>query len=548
MVELGVASINAEPEEHQVTGSKLSRTVDQVLDELFPEVGSIHGDRSERMHAFRRSARVFERLVTEILVIQKRGDHVPSPEQMRVSRGFQFDVLFPTGLLDFEGPTAVEVYSTWPGVTVPLHASLRSRLVKPLFECIAGRIPVLVIVANTPFDDDARQAIARLTEPLDGLRVVLWGPAELQHCVEQAGEQARRLLANAESVEIASAIRNATRGDDSGWRDDRNAILLQLHQAWREENLCLFVGAGVSVGAGVPTWASLLGSLFGTWIDRMAPQLAGNEQLRSDAAARLLQIQDNSPLMTARHIRSGLGDDFKHAIRETLYSNVDTQPSKVLTELAALCDPPRGRLGVRAVVTYNFDDLLEKELDVLHVRYTSVYSPGERPEAETLPLYHVHGFIPRAGDLDALGDQSLVFSEEAYHVAYNNPYTWSNIVQLNLLSEQTCVFIGLSMTDPNLRRLLDIASRAGGDTRHVAFLRRTPPADLRDPNACGMDEGKCERPPSVDVDERVARVVLAAHHEVWEESLREFNVRVLWFEEFDELPGLLEKISSGQPN
>lgn len=55
-----------------------------------------------------------------------------------------------------------------------------------------------------------------------------------------------------------------------------------------------------------------------------------------------------------------------------------------------------------------------------------------------------------------------------------DPYSWSNLIQLNYLRENTCLFIGLSLTDPNLRRLLDIASRKHDNDvpKHYAILKR----------------------------------------------------------------------------
>ena len=56
------------------------------------------------------------------------------------------------------------------------------------------------------------------------------------------------------------------------------------------------------------------------------------------------------------------------------------------------------------------------------------------------------------------------------------PYNWANITQLNYMINNTCVFIGLSMTDPNMRRLLEIAAQKRTDIkdtcRHYAIMPR----------------------------------------------------------------------------
>src|SRR5690606_21315200 len=98
---------------------------------------------------------------------------------------------------------------------------------------------------------------------------------------------------------------------------------------------------------------------------------------------------------------------------------------------------------------------------------------GSRDE---LSIYHVHGFLPRdRSGYDGLEKSTLVFSEEGYHELFTDPYHWSNLVQLNLLRETRVLMIGLSLTDPNLRRLLEIAGRRNGPGRHYAFLRRLSP-------------------------------------------------------------------------
>ena len=73
-----------------------------------------------------------------------------------------------------------------------------------------------------------------------------------------------------------------------------------------------------------------------------------------------------------------------------------------------------------------------------------------------MPIYHVHGFLPKSGEVD---DAILVFSEQSYHSQFIDPYSWSNIIQLTTYLSNICLFIGLSLSDPNLRRLLDISYR-----------------------------------------------------------------------------------------
>lgn len=110
--------------------------------------------------------------------------------------------------------------------------------------------------------------------------------------------------------------------------------------------------------------------------------------------------------------------------------------------------PNRGKLGVRAIINYNFDDLVEKNLKRLRVKYHSIYGEGMIPDTDELGIYHVHGFLPQEKEnYENLTKSLLVFSEEGYHKLMLEPYNWANISQLNYMINNTCFFIGLSMTD-----------------------------------------------------------------------------------------------------
>ena len=80
-------------------------------------------------------------------------------------------------------------------------------------------------------------------------------------------------------------------------------------------------------------------------------------------------------------MRNGFENDFEELVRDILYkSAVDT--SDLLEEIGQLCIPNRGKLGVRAIINYNFDDLVEKNLKRLRVKYHSIYGEGMIPDTD----------------------------------------------------------------------------------------------------------------------------------------------------------------------
>jgi len=75
--------------------------------------------------------------------------------------------------------------------------------------------------------------------------------------------------------------------------------------------------------------------------------------------------------------------------------------------------------GVLAVITYNYDDLLEKSLG--RFRYQSVWRATVL-KARALPIFHVHGYIP-AGHTDGSAMDQIVLTEDQYNRTVQNPYS-----------------------------------------------------------------------------------------------------------------------------
>jgi hypothetical protein len=310
------------------------------------------------------------------------------------------------------------------------------------------------------------------------------------------------------------------------WRTTRNAYLAELKEAWLRSSLVLFLGAGVSIDAGVPGWNALLHELLLSLIGRQTDssvQFSTEEiELLADALARQ---RGWAPAVVARYIRAGLKDEFDAEVRRSLYRRIAADSSSpVLKAIARLCVPRRDGSGVRAVVTYNFDDLLERHLEQSGVMYRAAYREGDLAADDELGIFHVHGFLPAGVQNEKLTESLLVFSEEGYHEVYREPYSWSNLVQMNFLRERVCLLIGLSATDPNLRRLAELAARRRPQARHYILLKREGFPD-----------------PAVR-STRLEQAFQSMHHDLQERALRELGLNVLWLEDYAEIPSLLDSL------
>ena len=85
--------------------------------------------------------------------------------------------------------------------------------------------------------------------------------------------------------------------------------------------------------------------------------------------------------------------------------------------------------------------------------------------------------IKRTGYIER---KSLVFAETEFHDESLDPYRWSALVQLSHLSQSTCLFVGSSIQDPNLRRLLEVAKKRSPEdvSPHFVILKSTSPVEV----------------------------------------------------------------------
>lgn len=293
---------------------------------------------------------------------------------------------------------------------------------------------------------------------------------------------------------------------------NRGELLNKARYAFQEQDAVLFLGAGVCQSAGLPSWEGLLKNIYTQISNENYPKYSKIKKDCGDSCiiiAKYLQTTYNSIENTADKLR------FNQLVHSALYSSADE--SKASSPLIKAISSLIQSKNVESVINYNYDNLIELQMEGQTVHVCSI-TKGNRAINHYIPIYHVHGLLEKDGG--SSGSSEIVLSEDEYHAMYNDAYIWSTIEQLHALNNKHCFFIGLSMNDPNLRRLLDASIKDSDQTAyHYAFLKEPS-----------------KRSKYYEMDKRIKS-----------EILRKYGINVIWYKKHDELPSILMKLLPETP-
>ncbi len=324
----------------------------------------------------------------------------------------------------------------------------------------------------------------------------------------------------------------------------RRQSLENLKKAYKNESLVLVLGAGVSIDFKVPSWSVLLQNLMVHTIEK--------EKKDSEVISKLFNdIFKPSPLIAGRYLQNYFSNNdktsFETMVRKVLYSTAKkNNPSNQMDEIVKLCAAPGKSPNLDSIITYNFDDILEYNLDKtnMDIPYKSVFGLGIDIKNNELPIFHVHGFLPENKKLSK--SNQITFGENNYHQQYSDIYSWNNIIQINKFRDNTCLFIGSSLTDPNIRRLLDIALKQKGNKRkhHYIFKKRFNIAKLEREliEALKSQEILDEKLKSNLNFDDVLKYLNEVYERFEENDSASFGVKTIWVDDWSEVPKILKQI------
>ena len=212
-----------------------------------------------------------------------------------------------------------------------------------------------------------------------------------------------------------SAIQAYRRSLPTGTSKEFEASAHQLADSARSGHLALFIGAGVSVPAGLPSWSALL------------------EQLSGDDTEAILSLED--PLDQGEMLRKKLGDELGVRVADI----TDAGGGHALSH-ALLASLP-----CREAVTTNFDECFESALDERRSEGATPVLPRHVPVGDERWLLKLHG--------SRTDPSSIVLSRRDF-VRYQAKWGPSGAILQSLLMTRHVLVVGASFKDSNLLRLV----------------------------------------------------------------------------------------------
>jgi hypothetical protein len=266
-------------------------------------------------------------------------------------------------------------------------------------------------------------------------------------------------------------------------------FLREFPDALNEGAGAIFVGAGVSMGAGYPSWATLL--------KEIGEELGvGSNDIHDLAALAQWSIQESGGATRVRNvIKDQIGA--KHPIPTSL-------------EIIA-------RLPVRHIWTTNYDRLVERAFESIDRPLDPISGAKDlslRATPGATRLYKMHGSVDRLDE--------VVISTDDYELYRSTRGAYLPLLQAHLTS-MSMLFVGLSFTDPNIRHVLSLIRESFTDAPPEHFAIVKPPHR----GEFGSDT------------EFLAR---AAQHNLWAKDLRRYGLIAVEIDDYDEVPDLLRQV------
>ncbi|WP_447043983.1 SIR2 family protein [Vreelandella sp. H-I2] len=270
---------------------------------------------------------------------------------------------------------------------------------------------------------------------------------------------------------------------------NKDRFLKDFSRAVSDDAAAVFVGAGVSMGAGYPSWKELL--------QEIGDELEVNTNDVYDLAALAQWSVSNSVGRT--RINTVIRDhiDIDHPIPDVLHS--------------------LARLPIRNIWTTNYDKLIERSYSEINRPVDAISTTDQlalRPKPGAVRLFKMHGSIDNI--------EQVVISTDDYELYKLKRGAFLPLLHAHM-SSFSMLFMGLSFTDPNIKHVLSLIRENFADSppEHFAIVRPPQKNDYEYEN------------------EFNARLT---QHKYWAKDLKRYGLLVVEIDDYSEIDGIMYQI------
>lgn len=232
---------------------------------------------------------------------------------------------------------------------------------------------------------------------------------------------------------LAQQVRKDVPGQWSVLGDNQLAQVKRLAGIARSGKLVPFMGAGVSVSAGGPTWSEL--------IERLAVDIGmGKAEVASLLSSGRSALDQAAYLRELYRRESGDSEAFGNAVARA-----------VRLHRYGLAPALLASLRTEQAITLNYDTLFESASADAHVVRTVIPADGSPSSASDSWLLKLHGSVRKP--------ESIVLTRDDYLGYSANREALSAIVKANLITHHL-LFVGFGLADDHFHQIIHDVRRA----------------------------------------------------------------------------------------
>jgi hypothetical protein len=218
--------------------------------------------------------------------------------------------------------------------------------------------------------------------------------------------------------------------DDSLMHPPRAQKFLSSHLL--TGTITLFIGAGTSIGLGLPNWEE--------YVQRLRNKV-GLDPIIDHINSNDLQLAANEVMK-----KCNSKNDYLQLLKLCLYDGINLSTEILKNDLyialgGLLVSSKRG--NIKRIVTLNFDSMLEWFFSLYGFVVRVIYSLPELEGSEDIRIYHPHGFLPHPS-LKLTDSDFAIFDLNSVNERLGKiGDPWHEMTRY-LLRSSICLFVGLS--------------------------------------------------------------------------------------------------------